>query len=91
LKQEIVEVEESLNDMHNLKIKACSLDDEVERIRKSRMTDAATNRIDGDLRFVKLKQTSETAFKARANWYECGDKSNKNFVNFNKRNKKQKN
>jgi uncharacterized protein YgfB (UPF0149 family) len=28
LKQEIEELEESLNDMHNMKVKACSLDDE---------------------------------------------------------------
>jgi hypothetical protein len=37
-----------------------------------------------------LKQSSETAFRARANWYEHGEKSNKYFLNLNKRYKKQK-
>jgi hypothetical protein len=36
-----------------------------------------------------LKQSSETAFRARANWYEHGEKSNKYFLNLNKRYKKQ--
>ena len=35
LKQEIEELEESLNDMHNLKVKACALVDISEKTRKS--------------------------------------------------------
>ena len=34
--------------------------------------------------------SSETAFKARAKWYEQGGKSNKNFLNLNKKQQKQK-
>ena len=90
LKQEIVELEESLNDMHNLKVKACALVDPVEKRRKSVLIDAAINRLDGDLRILRLKQSSETAFRARANWYEHGEKSNKYFLNLNKKYKKQK-
>jgi hypothetical protein len=38
--------------------------------------DAAINRLDGDLRFLRLKQISERAFRARANWYKYGEKLN---------------
>jgi hypothetical protein len=55
MKQEIEELEESLNDMQNLKIKACSLNDEVEKSRKAILIDAAINRLDSDLRILRLK------------------------------------
>jgi hypothetical protein len=90
LKQEIKKLEESLNDMHNLKVEACGLVDIDEKTRKSVLVDAAIKRLDGDLRILRLKQSSETAFRARANWYEHGEKSNKYFLNLNKKYKKQK-
>ena len=85
LKQEIGELEESLNDMHKLKVKACSLEDRIEKTRKSELIDAAINRLDEDLRVLRLKQSAETAFRAKANGYEQGEKSNKYFLNLNKR------
>jgi hypothetical protein len=54
------------------------------------LIDATINRIDSDLRILRLEQSSETGFRARANWYEHGEKSNKYFLNLNKRYKKQK-
>ena len=38
----------------------------------------------------RRKQISETAFRSRAKWCERGEKSNKYFLNLNKRYKKQK-
>jgi hypothetical protein len=61
LKQEIEKREESWNDMYNLKFKACSLDDEVEKTRKSTLIDATITRLCGNLRILRLKQSSETA------------------------------
>ena len=37
-----------MNDLHNLKVKACYRNDEVEKTRKSALMDSAINRIDGD-------------------------------------------
>jgi aminoglycoside phosphotransferase len=54
LKQEIVEMDDSLNDMHNLKVKACSLDDDVEKTGKSLLINTATNRLDEDLQILSL-------------------------------------
>jgi hypothetical protein len=68
-----------------LKIKAFALIDPVEKTSKSVLIDATINRLDGDLRIVRLKQSSETAFTARADWYEHGEKSYKYFLNLNKK------
>jgi hypothetical protein len=70
LKQEIVELEERLNDKRNLKAKSCALVNPVEKRRKSVFINATINRLDCDLRIPRLKQSSETAFRARANWYD---------------------
>ena len=43
-----------------------------------------------DLRLLREKQRKETAFQARANWFAQGEKSNKYFLNLNKKFKKQK-
>ncbi len=48
LKQEREELDKSLNDMHFLKVKAYSLDDKVEKTRKSNLINATINRINGD-------------------------------------------
>jgi aminoglycoside phosphotransferase len=48
MKQEIEELEESLNGMHDLKVKACSLNDEVEKTIKAILIDSAIHRIDSD-------------------------------------------
>ena len=60
--------------MHKLKVNACSLEDQIEKTRKSELIDAAISRLDGDLRVLRLKQSAETAFRTKANWYEQGDK-----------------
>jgi hypothetical protein len=61
LKQELVELEVNLNNMRDLKIKACS----ITKNRKSVQIDAAVNRLNGDLRTLRLKQSTETAFRAK--------------------------
>jgi hypothetical protein len=63
---------------------------EIKKTRKSMVIDAAINILDGDLRGLSMKQNLETAFRARANWCEQGEKSNKYFLNLNKKYKKQK-
>jgi hypothetical protein len=68
-KEEIYELVECLNVLHNLKVKACSLDDEIKKTKKSTL-DTAINRLDEDLRILRLKKSSETSFRARANWCE---------------------
>jgi hypothetical protein len=40
------------------------------------LIDAAINRLNGDLRALRLKQGSEIAFRASANWYEHGEQLN---------------
>ncbi len=44
----------------------------------------------GDLKTSRLKKSSETAFRARAIWYEHSKKLNKPLLNLNKKYKKQK-
>jgi hypothetical protein len=85
LKREIEELEESLNDMYILKFKACSLYDATEKTKMSLLIDAVKNRLGIDLRILRLKESLETAIRARANWYEHGEKSNKYLLNMNKR------
>jgi hypothetical protein len=83
LKQEIGELEESLNNMHKMHV-LYVLDDTVEKTRKFMLIDAAINRLDGDLRILKQNLSSETAFRAKANQYEHGEKSNMFFQYLNK-------
>jgi hypothetical protein len=80
LRQEIEELEESLNDMYNFKVEACELVDPVEKTRKSVLIDSAINRQDDVLRMLRLKHKLETAFRAKANKYENYKKSNKYFL-----------
>jgi hypothetical protein len=66
-----------------LKVKVCALVDSFDKTRKSLLIDADINRLDSDLKIPGLKQSSETAFKARAYWYEHGEKSKEYFLNLN--------
>ena len=55
------------------------------RIRKSDLIDIAVDRLKNDLGILREKQSAETAFRSKANWYEFGEKSNKYFLNLNKK------
>ena len=90
LKESIIELESELNDMKLLKEKVCSLRDEVTRTRRSDLIDRAVERLQNDLGILREKQSAETAFRSKANWYEFGEKSNKYFMNLNKKFVKQK-
>ena len=90
LKEEIKDRESELNDMKNLKQKACSLAEEEIRTRKNNLIDRAIEVLQSDLSILRERQSAETAFRSKANWYEFGEKSNKYFLNLNKKFVKQK-
>ena len=72
---EIVDLEGILNEMHELKKQACALDsNEEENVNKLALIEDAINRTNQDLNLLREKQSYETAFKARAKWYEQGGK-----------------
>jgi hypothetical protein len=54
------------------------------------LIDSAINRTKSDLELLREKSSSETKFRARAKWFELGEKSNKYFLNLNVKYKKQK-
>ena len=90
LRNEIAELENDLNEMHELKVKACELEKSCKMTRKINLIESAINHIDNDLRTLRAKQSAETSFRTRARWYEHGEKSNKYFLNLNKKYKKTK-
>ena len=48
------------------------------------------NRTNSDLRILREKSSAETKFRAKAKWFDLEEKSNKYFLNLNKKYKKQK-
>ena len=54
------------------------------------LIDNAISRTNNDLYILRQRQSADTAFKAKAKWYEYSEKSNKYFLNLNKKFKKQK-
>ena len=52
--------------------------------------ESAINRTNNDLLFLREARSKITSFRARAKWFEQGEKSNKYFLNLNKKYKKQK-
>ena len=78
LREEIAELESTLNEMHELKKQACALVSNVEEnVNKLALIEKAINRLNQDLSLLRDKQSSEIKFKARAKWYDQGEKSNK--------------
>ena len=90
LKNEITDIEDSINEMHNLKISSLNTIDCPERSHKIDLINNAISRLEKDLSILREKQSAENTFRANANWYEQGEKSKKYFLNLNKRYKKQK-
>jgi hypothetical protein len=56
-----------------------------ERTHKIDLINNAISRLEKNLSILRVKQSAETTFRAHANWYEHGEKSNKYFLNLNKR------
>ena len=83
-------LEDSLNAMHKLKTDACALVDGCERLEKINLINGAINRLRNDLTLLREKQSAETRFRARAKWFEHGEKCSKYFMNLNKKYRKQK-
>ena len=54
------------------------------------LKEGAINRTNSDLRVLREKRSAETNFRARANWFDLGEKSNKYFLNLNNKYLKQK-
>jgi exonuclease III len=90
LNNEIKDLEKVLNEMCELKSKACSLDNEEEKLLKIELIDGAINRTNSDLKLLREKRSAETNFRAKAKWSDLGEKSNKYFLNLNKKFTKQK-
>ena len=67
LAQEISETESELNDMYCLKERACSMEDCERKSVKITIINLVINRLDCDLRKLRVKQSFETSFRARAN------------------------
>ena len=88
LAQQICETESELNDMHCLKERACSMKNCERKSVKITHINPAINRLDCDLSKLRVRQSSETSFRARTNWYEHGEKSNKYFLNLKMKYKK---
>ena len=90
LRLEISDLEGTLNELQLLKATACSLEQNVSNKLKLLHISDAINRVSNDIGVLWEKQSSETAFRARAKWYDLGEKSNKYFLNLNKKPHKQK-
>ena len=83
-------MEESVNEMHELKVSACAAPESQVRDRKVGLIDDAIARLVSDFTLLREKQSAKRAFRAKAKWFEQGEKTNKYFMNLNKRYKKQK-
>ena len=88
--KEIEDLEKEINDMHELKIKASEITEVERRDEVVQLSEMAINSMEDDLKILRIKQSQNTQFRAKAKWYEYGEKSNKYFLNLNKVYKKQK-
>jgi hypothetical protein len=83
----IAEKEDELNQLENLKIeslKRSSSPSQKEKI------ESALNIMKNSVRALREKLSETLNFTSRARWFEYGEKSNKFFLNLNKRRQKQK-
>ena len=90
LRKCISEIEENLDDMYKLKCVAYAVVDVQDRGSKVRLITDAIDRLSSDLTLLREKQSASTSFKARAKWFDQGEKSNKYFLNLNKKYSKKK-
>jgi hypothetical protein len=95
LEEEISSLEESLNDIVHLKqkvvLKGKNPDESDEKFNhRTENIRIASTKIANELDNTRKKLESQKAFKATANWYEYGERSNKFFLNLNKFRNKQK-
>ena len=71
--------------MYKLKCIACAVVNVQERDNKIGLITDAIDRLANDLALLREKQSAATSFKARARWFDQGEKSNKHFLNLNKK------
>jgi exonuclease III len=92
IREQIAELEESLSQMMNLKIKVLSEQDltEDELVRRISPINSAVTTIKVELEKSRGKLSRDIDFSTKANWYENGEKPTKYFLNLNKRHQKQK-
>jgi hypothetical protein len=94
IRNEIVEKEESLNQMEELKCKV------LEKMNKQKVQLTTPEKLDSinlaikslknDITALKEKTDQKVSFVTKARWYEQGEKSNKFFLNMNKMSSTQK-
>ena len=70
IRTDIEDLEKLVNEMHELKERACRLGNSEERDRKIQATNEAINRVKDDLNVLREKTSAETNFRARAKWFE---------------------
>ena len=92
IREKIAELEEGLNNMEQLKIKATKERDlpAEESGRRLALIDEAILSIKADLLRSRTKLDKDVEFRSKANWYENGEKPTKYFLNLNKHFQKQK-
>ena len=74
LRRNISEIEENLDDIHKLKSTACVVLKDQERGTKVGLITETIDRLNNDLALLREKQSASTAFKARARWFDQGEK-----------------
>ena len=74
MRNEISDLKKILNEMHDLKTQACTLDDDDEKANKISLIENTIHRTNSDLMILREKQSKETSFRARANWFDQGEK-----------------
>jgi hypothetical protein len=93
IRERIIELEDSLNNMEELKIKVnkeSRIDEpEIETRRRKSLIDNAIAAIKSELDCFRTKMAKDVDFRTKANWYENGEKPTKYFLNLNKHYQKQ--
>ena len=85
ISNEIEALEAELKEMHKLKEKACdelNCNKEISlNIKCITLVCNVISRIMNDILVLREKQSSDTAFRAKAKWFDLGEKYNKYFLN----------
>jgi len=86
----ISEKEDEINQLENLKIEALKNSNTNNRPDQSEKIDSALSTLKNIVNQLRSKLSESMNFASRAKWFEYGEKSNKFFLNLNKRRQKQK-
>ena len=87
MSRSIAEKEDEINQLENLKIESLKRSSSPSQSEK---IDSALSIMKNGVRLLREKLSESLNFTSRARWFEYGEKSNKFFLNLNKRRQKQK-